>query len=276
MTMREAKDYKIKLLDFGLLVGPEGSISMVVNQMRGSERSRISIYNYLIEGPGIPLMMVDTGIKEDDLSMFGTRYQRIVLPENTVEYQLAKWGYKKDDVKVIIHTHLHADHCGNDYQFPNAKIILMRQELMWAVGGIQTGYPKQVMLYMVEQSYVPGRMRLLDGDAEIAPGIVLQTCDGHTPGGLIVRVHTRVGEAILCGDVIYSEQLQVRDWGLIPDIKAQSEWGGGIEAFGDWATGNFVDLSKARWWVQKLVREADILLPSHDEDVIRKYGYEIG
>jgi hypothetical protein len=93
---------------------------------------------------------------------------------------------------------------------------------------------------------------------------------------MIIRVNTRQGEAIICGDVVYSEQLQARDWDLIPDIKAQNEWGDGIEAFGDWPTGNYVDLAQARWWVQKVIREADILLPSHDEGVIKKYGYEIG
>ena len=276
--MRPPRDYTIKVLDLGYLLGPECSISMMVHAMRNTGRARFNIYTYLVEGPGIPPMIVDTGMKKGQPNaMAQAGVQWVTTPENTIERQLAGWGRTREEVKVVLHTHLHVDHCGNDYQFPHAKIIVARKELMWAAGGIQGGsYPKDLLLYMVEQAYVPGRMRLLDGDAEIAPGILCQMCPGHTPGGMIIRVHTKAGEAIICGDVIYSEQFQVRGWDVIPDIKAQNEWGGGIEAFGDWATGNYVDLAQARWWVQKVVREADILLPSHDESVIRKYGSQIG
>jgi len=218
---------------------------------------------------------VDTGVKESQLDiMHRLGMTATQTPEQTYEAQLAKWGYKKEDIKVILHTHLHIDHAGNDDMFPNAKIIMPRRELMFSVADIMDAqYPPEYITYLVQQIHVPGKVRLIDNDAEIAPGIILEITDGHTWGSMNIKVNTRKGLAIICGDVIYDEIFQCRKNPMYPEIEAHNKYE--IEAFGDRSTGNYWNLWAAKAAVQKVVREADVILPIHDPLVVKKYGYEI-
>lgn len=279
MAKKRTGTYRVKVLEWGRLSGPECSWSFGIDKLMIREGFAACTYSYLIEGDNIPLMMVDTGIKENQPNIMTEKLGMTWSPgpENTVEFQLKKWGYTREDVKVILHTHLHIDHSGNDYQFPKAKIIMARKELAWAVSGMQMGqYPQELISYLVDQLYVPGKIRFLDMDAEIVPGIVCEMTDGHTPGSMNVKVQTKDGLAYICGDIIYDLGMQTQDLAFIPDIKGQTELGAGIEAFGDWPTGNYCDLLKARCWVQKVMREADFVLPMHVPQVLDKYGHEIG
>lgn len=276
MTKEKEPNYKIHVLDTATVGG--GDLSFAVKNYPVGTTGEAPCYSYLIEGDNIPPILVDTGVTEtnleilDRMGMWCTQTE-----EQKFEYHLQRLGYKADDIKVLLHTHLHIDHAGNDHLFEQAKIILSRKEMMWAASGIQNNmYPLEYMLYFVEQNYIPGRLRLLDGDAEIAPGIVCEMAGGHTPGSMNIRVNTRDGLAIICGDIIYNEYLQARNLEMIPDIKAQNQMGGGIESFGDWPPGNCWNVWDARWHVQKVLREADIVLPSHDAFVGKKYGLCIG
>ncbi|HZP03181.1 MAG TPA: MBL fold metallo-hydrolase [Terriglobia bacterium] len=42
--------------------------------------------------------------------------------EQSFEAQLGKHGLTRSDIGLIIHTHVHMDHAGQDDLFPNAKI----------------------------------------------------------------------------------------------------------------------------------------------------------
>ena len=279
MLMKTDKNYKIKVLEWGPLLGPECSWSFGVDKLMIKEGFQAVTFSYLIEGDNIPLIIVDTGIKENQPNIMTEKLGMTWKPgpENSIDFQLKKWGYTKKDVKIILHTHLHIDHSGNDYQFPNAKIIMPRKELAWAVSGMQMGqYPQELISYLVEQVYVPGKIRFLDMDAEIAPGILCEMTDGHTPGSMNVKVQTKKGLAYICGDIIYHFEMQTENLAFVPDVKGQTEMGAGIESFGDWPTGNYCDLLKARCWVQKVMREADFVLPIHTPEVLTKYGHEIG
>jgi glyoxylase-like metal-dependent hydrolase (beta-lactamase superfamily II) len=195
-------------------------------------------------------------------------------PEQTYAAQLAKWGYEKEDIGAILHTHLHIDHAGNDPDFPNAKIIMPRRELMFAVADLMDAqYPPEYITYLVEQIHVPGKVRLIDDDGELVPGIFLEITEGHTWGSMNIKVNTAKGLAIICGDVIYDEQLQCRANPVFAEIAAHNQYD--MEPFGDRSTGNYWNLWAAKAAVQKVMREADVILPIHDALVLEKYGYEI-
>ncbi len=61
------------------------------------------------------LAMIDTGATENP-----------ELLEN-----MSEWGYKPTDIHLLINTHLHPDHAGNNHLFSNARIILSRVEWKW-------------------------------------------------------------------------------------------------------------------------------------------------
>ena len=86
----------------------------------------IPIYGWYLEG-GDRTVLVDTGemapvISEDREAQIGGKIY-------TFDQGLARWGLEPGGVDVIIHTHLHNDHCENDYKCENAEIYVHEKEL---------------------------------------------------------------------------------------------------------------------------------------------------
>ena len=100
--------------------------SMMTYQYGQGEAYTIPIYSWYIEG-GDKKILVDTGemhpiqSRDREASINGKIY--------TFEEGLEKWSLKPEDIDIIIHTHLHNDHCENDYKCTNAKIFVHEKEL---------------------------------------------------------------------------------------------------------------------------------------------------
>lgn len=92
------------------------------------------------------------------------------------EDALAKFGLKPEDIDIIIHTHLHNDHCENDYKCTNARVYVQKREYEF----FKNPHP-------VDHRYFPdlldeNEVVTVDGDAEIVPGIRVVLTPGHTVG----------------------------------------------------------------------------------------------
>ena len=78
---------------------------------------RFPVYSVLIEHPD-GLFMFDSGY---DLDLVNAVLP-FELPEQTAEQtvpaQLARCGFKPEDVDAIINSHLHFDHCGGNKHLP--------------------------------------------------------------------------------------------------------------------------------------------------------------
>jgi glyoxylase-like metal-dependent hydrolase (beta-lactamase superfamily II) len=81
------------------------------------------------------LVLIDTGLGLDDYTnpSWMTRLFRVItiVPFDSTEAainQIKKLGYKPDDVKHIILTHMHFDHCSGLPDFPQAKVHVHRRE----------------------------------------------------------------------------------------------------------------------------------------------------
>jgi glyoxylase-like metal-dependent hydrolase (beta-lactamase superfamily II) len=151
------------------------------------ERGRIQLdANCLLVKAGDELLLIDTGngpklsTKEQDI--FGLEHGDTLLGN------LAKVGVRPEDVTTVLLTHLHMDHVGGASHlegdepvasFPNARFVVQRQEWEDAVANrshMRVSYRKE-NLAPLERS---GRLELLDGDAEVAPGIRVHVTGGHT------------------------------------------------------------------------------------------------
>lgn len=102
--------------------------------------------------------------------------------------ELAAAGVAPADVGTVIITHLHSDHAGGTFLdgapvFANARHVVQRAEL------VGNGFldPVKELLHVV------------DGDEEVAPGVVVRLTPGHTPGHQSVEV----GEFTMVGDVLH-------------------------------------------------------------------------
>jgi N-acyl homoserine lactone hydrolase len=158
------------------------------------------------------VILVDTGFKSGR-SMTGRNFEQVEMPQAV----LGKVGFRPEDVDTVILTHLHFDHAGNFDAFPNARILVQRreyerwQEVIAAIPDTAIG-KQSWMLSSLDVEIFPrfaraiaaGRVELLDGDAEIAPGVWCRlAADTHTFGSQWVEVETRSGPHVVAGDCVY-------------------------------------------------------------------------
>ena len=100
--------------------------SMMTYQYGAGQEYTIPIYCWYLEG-GDRKILVDTG--EMNPIQSETREKSIGGKIYTFEEGLARWDLSPTDIDMIIHTHLHNDHCENDYKCENAEIFVHVKEL---------------------------------------------------------------------------------------------------------------------------------------------------
>ena len=185
------------------------------------ERHRIPLAMrcLLVEHPEGPVL-IDTGARQQG----GPKFLDIYGVENgglegatQLEDALASAGFLPRDVRWVINTHLHFDHAGgnttidpeleNDPRrhvrpnFPNATYVVQRGELEFARHTNER----------TRASYLPPnfepvaaahRWRLVEGDAEMLPGISVRLTPGHVPFHQSVLIQDRGETAVFLADLI--------------------------------------------------------------------------
>lgn len=102
----------------------------------------------------------------------------------------------------IVNSHLHIDHCGGNIHFPNATLIVQRNELEAADANEVAG------LY-AEQDYRTGQpVKLIAGEHDLFGdgSVSIVPTYGHTPGHQSVIVRLKGREVLLAGDCCYTER----------------------------------------------------------------------
>ena len=154
------------------------------------------------------LGLVDTGYGGKAAAKFR---QRHVLDEGTpLVRNLAAVGVTPNQIDWVILTHLHFDHAGAATfrhedgsvrpTFPRARHYVQRFEWEDALAVL----PELAGAYSLED-FVPieraGLLEIVEGDAEIVPGVTTQLTGGHTRGHQIVRLESRNESAVCLADI---------------------------------------------------------------------------
>lgn len=152
-------------------------------------------YSYLLTD-GARAVLVDTGADAvaaaaADLEIEGDT--TALLAEG-----LRACGVAPGDVSMVVHTHLHYDHVGNDLTFPNAEVVVQQSEVRWATGPAGPYYVEVESLL----SALGARLRTVEGDAELLPGLRVVLSGGHTPGHQSVVLSRGPAETCICGDIV--------------------------------------------------------------------------
>jgi len=153
---------------------------------------------WLILGGPRPVL-VDTGCLDDDARARGMR--DYVSPAEMVE----RAGVKPADVPIALITHLHYDHWAGHSLFPAAEHWIQRDEVAFWTGpfgrspAFRQSVNPEALARLVALNYAD-RVRIIDGDREVLPGIGLHRVGGHTPGLQIVTVQTARGTVVLTSD----------------------------------------------------------------------------
>jgi glyoxylase-like metal-dependent hydrolase (beta-lactamase superfamily II) len=114
-------------------------------------------------------------------------------------------------VDLVVFTHLHVDHVGWNMRdgrpfFPNARYVAPRLDYDFFT---ETRGERPYVREQLVGLHAAGRLELVDGDAELLPGLTIRHAPGHTPGHSIVDA----GDAVILGDLAVHE-LQLADPGL--------------------------------------------------------------
>lgn len=170
----------------------------------GGEPMRSPIIAWLVVGNGLNIL-VDNGCGPEDWSREKHGFSITITPEMEIRNAIKNTGVNPDALSFLVNTHLHHDHCWNNYQFPGKKIYVQKDEISYAINPD----PCQWMFYETAQAgmtppwiAVMNQFEIIDGDADVAEGIKLVKFCGHTPGSQGVLVDTTDGKYLIAGDVI--------------------------------------------------------------------------
>ncbi|OAQ20808.1 N-acyl homoserine lactonase family protein [Thermosulfurimonas dismutans] len=235
--------YKIHPLVLGAKIFSKGILTY---QHDYDKEITVPVYGWLIEG-GDKTILVDTGylgpvITEAREKAIGGKIYRF-------EEALARWNLTPKDIDIVLHTHLHNDHCENDMKCVNATFYAHEFEF-------ETLYNPHPLDFRYAPDFVEeidkgGQMVHLKEDTEIVPGIRMVHTPAHTRGGMTVLVATEKGTAAITGFCTLLEnffppkRIRALEWEVIPP-------------------GVNIDPYLAYEQVLRVKREADIYLPLHE------------
>ena len=182
------------------------------------------------------LALVDTGIGLRDYSdpTWFTNFFRVItiMPFDSNEAavnQIQKLGFKPEDVKHIILTHMHFDHCGGsvtwnagktgyELAFPNATYWTSKQQYEWAVNPNRrekASFLKENIQPISES----GKLKLIDEEGEYIPNIVFKLYNGHTDGQVIPHIQMNGKTVVFMADLMPSAAHIPMPWIMAYDTR---------------------------------------------------------
>ena len=198
-------------------------------------------YIWYIEGSQ-PKIIVDAGVSASIFMAKGDSARELT----SVEDGLAKLGLKPGDIEIVIVTHLHFDHIALGYLYKNARFVVQKNELDYAL----SPHPIDAGLYD-KTTFEDLNMEVIDGQKELIPGVCVFPTPGHTPGSQSVEVSTLAGKAIITGFCCtlssFTQTNEMKRWGWEVTIPLVHH-----------------DVREAYDSVLKVKRQADVIIALHD------------
>ena len=156
-------------------------------------------------------VLFDTGlnlaIRQDKARLLGPDAENweIDYPQGAdIASQLARLDIAPSDIRCVVNSHLHYDHCGGNAHFPKATLVVHAKEWRAAhrdntqAAGI---YNPRDFDHMTMVREVDGELDLF-GDGSV---VVFPT-PGHTPGHQSLRLKLASGTVVLAADCCYLKQ----------------------------------------------------------------------
>ncbi|GHV41319.1 MBL fold metallo-hydrolase [Synergistales bacterium] len=165
----------------------------------------------------------------------------------TLEELLKKHGLEPKDIKKLIITHLHYDHCGYLPLFKHADVYVQKSELDFAYNP----HPIQKVMYRTNL-FEDINFTAYDGDREILPGVTALYTPGHSGGNQSVQIETAKGKAIISGLCCLMENF--KPTGRHKDMEVL-------------VTGHHLDVRENYDSLCRIKKQADILIPQHEMSI---------
>jgi N-acyl homoserine lactone hydrolase len=158
---------------------------------------------YLVQTDDGTNILIDTGIP--DLEMLRTSMPDLIAYPNVIE-QLALLKLQPKDIDLLICTHFDLDHVGHHAAFQHAPFVVQRAQLEAA-----RREPRFVRTRPLwDLSAV--QYQVVDGDAELLPGLELLDTSRHVPGHQSVLVRLpEMGAVLLAIDAVPDQNSFTQD-----------------------------------------------------------------
>ena len=184
-------DFELTVLSDGYYISDGGAFFGVVpkvlweKKVRADELNRIYAgLNSVLVRTGSQNILIETGIG----NKLSDKMKKFYEPKEELLQNLQATGVSPEGIDLVINSHLHFDHCGWNtvYKdgnavatFPKATYYVQQGE--WEHAQLQL---ERDRISYISDNYNPlissGQMKLLNGAAEIAPGISVALYPGHT------------------------------------------------------------------------------------------------
>jgi N-acyl homoserine lactone hydrolase len=179
--------------------------------------NNIPVHGFVIKHPRAGAILVDTGVGWPTELV-----QEWKVVNHHAADALAEHDLSPADVRIVINSHLHFDHCGQNAVFKHAPFYVQRTELDRA--------RREKSKTSEWFDFAGARFELVDGDAQIADGVRVVATPGHTVGHQSVIVETDDGGAMMIGDAAYTADIY-RD----ADKADLSSWSGQYDDRAAWS-----------------------------------------
>lgn len=164
-------------------------------------------------------ILVDTGLGAKPDPYWG-------VAEGQLLQALGEVGVAPEEVDMVFHSHLHADHVGwnvtadGQPTFPRARYVVNRVD--WHAfhePQLEKAFP---FSYLEEQVFAlerRGVMDFIDGEHELARGVRAVPAYGHTPGHMAIAIDSDGQKAMICGDaILHPAQVNEPGWPFVFDV----------------------------------------------------------
>ena len=154
----------------------------------------IPVHGFVIKHPTAGAILVDTGVGWPTETV---KEWKVV--NHRAADVLAEHDLTPADVRIVINSHLHFDHCGQNAVFKHAPFYIQRSELE------RSRREKDDVSEWFD--FAGARFELIDGDSEIVEGVRVVATPGHTVGHQSVIIDTPDGGAVMIGDAAYTADI---------------------------------------------------------------------
>jgi len=195
-----------------LLTGVRNPDQGIMTYQQGyGTRIWLPIWAFLVRGQGHNIM-VDTGLDENELIVPAGFTEETGLTPHSIGECLEQSGLTPDDVDIVINTHLHDDHCGNNALFEKATFYTHRDEIAFC----RHPHPLD---HRYDEFFIENiAFEEITGDRTILPGLDVICSPGHSIATLSVRIETSLGPTIITGFCCNGRNFPVNGPAVCPGV----------------------------------------------------------
>jgi glyoxylase-like metal-dependent hydrolase (beta-lactamase superfamily II) len=243
-ALARTPNYEVYAIRYGTL--PQFPVASLVQGADKDRKLDIAMMVWLVRG-GRRNILIDSGFYRDDL-VKQWKPADYVRPDDAV----ARAGVRASDITDLIITHAHWDHADGAALFPKAQIWIQKDEYdYYSTRAGKSGVTAEDMDFF-KRAKDEGRLRLVEGDREILPGVRVYIGGRHTYASQYVSVTSKAGPVVLASDNVY----------LYENLEKHAPIAQTFDAASNLA---------AQDRMKSIVRDVNLIIPGHDPLVMQRF-----